>query len=121
MNYSYVMGIRDIEVLKQNHFEVKQFGHHYGIIFSDDQIEFYEKFICEQLQNGFWNEYLGKKIVFLFKFQDGTVKRFVFNDKNEQEILRLCCEFAGVEFSSILDMLQENEFYRNLYFQQNED
>lgn len=27
MNYSYVMGIRDIEVLKQNHFEVKQFGH----------------------------------------------------------------------------------------------
>lgn len=116
MNYSYVMGIENIEFLKLNNIEIKSFGKNYGVTFSDELIELYEEFICGALQNGFWNEYLGKEIVFIFKFKDGTVKKFILNDENENEILKLCCDFAQCEFSSIMNMLKENEFYNNTYF-----
>ena len=74
MNYSYVMGIDNIYKLKENGFEVKSYGNNYGISFSSDKIEMFENFICENLQNGFWNEYLGKEKVFIFKFNDGRIK-----------------------------------------------
>ena len=116
MNYSYVMGIRNVETLEQNKFGIKQFGNHYGITFPDEQIDFYEKFICQNIQNGFWNEYLGKDIVFIFKFKDGAIKKYVLNDGNEKEILNLCCEFAECEFTSIMEMLKDNKFYKENYF-----
>lgn len=116
MNYSYVMGIDNIETLKQNNIEIEQFGNHYGITFSDEKIEAYEKFIYQSLQNGFWNEYLGKEIVFIFKFKDGTIKKFVLDNDNEKEILNLCCNFAECNFSSIMEMLRDNEFYSTNYF-----
>lgn len=116
MNYSYVMGIDNIETLKQNNFEIEQFGNHYEITFSDEKIETYEKFIYQALQNGFWNEYLGKEIVFIFKFKDRTIKKFVLDKNNEKEILNLCCNFAECNFSSIMEMLRENEFYSQTYF-----
>lgn len=116
MNYSYVMGIDNIDLLKQNNFEIKEFGDNYGVIFSDEKIGIYEEFICNSLPNGFWNEYLGKEKVFIFKFEDGTLNRFVLNNANEKEILKLCCDFAECEFTSIMDMLKDNKFYNNTYF-----
>ncbi len=60
MNYSYLMGINNIEKLKQDNFEIKSFRNNYGVIFDEDKIELFEKYIFETLENGFWNEYLVK-------------------------------------------------------------
>lgn len=116
MNYSYLMGINNIEKLKQNNFEIKSFGNNYGVIFDEDKIELLEKYICETLENGFWNEYLGKDKVFIFKFNNGEIKRYILNKNNEKEILKLCCEFADYEFESIEKMLRNNSFYAETYY-----
>ena len=91
MNYSYVMGINNIDKLKQNNFKIEQFGNNYGIIFDDEKIEIFEKYICETLERGFWNEYLGKDKVFIFKF-------------------------ANYKFESIEKMLRDNNFYKENYY-----
>ncbi len=54
------MGINNIDALKKDNFKIKSFGNNYGVIFDDNKIELFEKYICETLENGFWNEYLGK-------------------------------------------------------------
>lgn len=101
MNYSYVMGVNNIDALKQANFKIKSFGNNYGVTFEDDKIELFEKYISESLQNGFWNEYLGKDKVFIFKFKNGKIKKYVLNSNNEKEILKLCQEFAECEFEFI--------------------
>ena len=94
MNYSYVMGVNNIDKLKENNFEIKVYDNNYGISFSDNKARIFEEYIYENLQNGFWNEYLGKEKVFIFKFKDGKIKRYILNNNNEKEILELCQEFA---------------------------
>ena len=79
MNYSYLMGINNIDILKQNNVEIKYFGNNYGVIFDDNKIELFEKYICETLENGFWNEYLGKDKVFIFKFKNSKIKYLANN------------------------------------------
>lgn len=116
MNYSYVMGVTNIESLKQNHFKIKSFGNNYGVIFEDSKIEVFEKYIGETLENGFWNEYLGKNKVFIFKLKNGEIKKYVFNHDNKKEILNLCQEFANCKFESIDKMLRENDFYAETYY-----
>ena len=116
MNYSYFMGIKNIEKLKQNNFEIKSFGNNYGVTFDENKIELFEKYICETLENGFWNEYLGKDKVFIFKFNNGEIKKYILNKNNEKEILKLCCEFADYEFESIEKMLRSNSFYAETYY-----
>ena len=116
INYSYVMGIDNINKLQENNFEIKSYGNNYGISFASDKIEMFENFIFETLQNGFWNEYLGKEKVFIFKFNDGKIKRYVLNKENEKEILNLCQEFADCRFESIDKMLRDNDFYAETYF-----
>lgn len=116
MNYSYVMGVNNIEKLKESNFEIKTFKNNYGIIFPDEKIELFEEYICETLKNGFWNEYLGKDKVFIFKFENGKIKKYILNKDNEKEILKLCCEFANYEFESIDKMLRENDFYAETYY-----
>ena len=116
MNYSYVMGITDIDDLRKNGFNIKIYGENYGISFPDDKIKIFEEFICKNLKNGFWNEYLGKEKVFIFKFENGEIKRYVLNDENEEEILNLCSKFAEYKFESITKMLKVNKFYLETYF-----
>ena len=116
MNYSYVMGIENIDKLKESNFEIKPYGNNYGISFSSDKIEVFENFIFETLKNGFWNEYLGEEKVFIFKFDDGKIKRYVLNKYNEKEILNLCQQFANCEFESIDKMLRDNKFYAETYY-----
>ena len=43
MNYSYVMGINNIDELKENNFQIKSFGNDYGVIFDDNKIELFER------------------------------------------------------------------------------
>ncbi len=116
MNYSYVMGVKNIDKLKESGFEVKYYDDEYGISFTDDKIKLFEEFICNSLENGFWNEYLGKEIVFIFKFNDGKIKKYIVNEENKYEVFELCCKFADSQFESFDKMLIDNEFYANTYF-----
>ena len=116
MNYSYVMGTNNTDKLIENEFEIENFKNNYGISFPDEKINVFEEYIYSALKNGFWNEYLGKEKVFIFKFNDGRIKRFVLNSENEKEILNLCCEFANCKFESIDKMLMENSFYAKTYY-----
>ncbi len=116
MNYSYIMGIDNIEKLKENDFEIICYGNNYGVIFTDYKIKIYEDFICKTLKNGYWNEYLGKDKVFIFKFKDESIKKYILNNDNEKEILSLCQEFANYNFESIDKMLRDNVFYKQTYY-----
>lgn len=110
------MGIGNIDILKQNNFKIKYFGNNYGVIFDDNKIELFEKYISETLENGFWNVNIQAKIIFIFKFENGEIKRYVLNKDNEKEILKLCCEFADCKFESIDKMLRDNRFYAETYY-----
>lgn len=116
MNYSYLMGIKDITELKNKGFFIEEIDNDYGIIFKKNKEKEYEDFIIKNLEAGYWNEYLGDNIVFIFKFEDGTTKKYIYEDLNEEEILNLCRDFAEFEFSSLLEMLKENSFYAENYF-----
>lgn len=116
MNYSYVMGVNNIDELKKREFIIQKIDDDYGVIFSDDQINFFEDYICRNLSNGFWNEHLGKEKVFIFKFEDGSVKKYHLNHSNENEILNLCRKFANYEFENIDKMLKDNDFYAKNYY-----
>lgn len=58
------------------------------------KISEYEKLIQGKLENGFWNEYVGEQIVFLFKNDKGEVKRYVLSNANHKEISKLASEYT---------------------------
>ncbi len=116
MNYSYVMAVNNANELIENGFNVQISDEDYFVSFTDDKKDFFEEYIKKNLKNGFWNEYLGKEKVFIFKFKDGRVKKYTLNDSNKEEILKLCREFANQDFESVDKMLKDNEFYKENYF-----
>lgn len=120
MNYSYLMGIKDISILRNQGFTIEKINADYGITFTKDKEKEYEEFISNNLEPGYWNEYLGDKFVFIFKYPDNTVKKYIYTKDNEQEIFDLCCKFAEYKFSSFIGMLMDNEFYKNNYFNKKE-
>ncbi|MEK6847675.1 MAG: leucine--tRNA ligase [Nanoarchaeota archaeon] len=81
-----------------------------------DNLKEYEKLIVNKLDNGFWNEYIGEEIVFLFKHKDGKVERIVLDRKTEERIDKLAAEFNGEKWnkSNVWKWLAENDFYTDL-------
>lgn len=116
MNYSYVMAVNNANELIENGFNVQISDEDYLVSFTDDKKDFFKEYIKKNLKNGFWNEYLGKEKVFIFKFKDNRVKKYTLNDSNKEEILKLCREFANQDFESVDKMLRDNEFYKENYF-----
>lgn len=115
--YSYVMGVSDeIKKLEQYGFKIQNKGNNYMISFPQDKSIIWEEYISYEIKPGFWNEYIGKDIVFIFKFKDGNVKKYILDDSNKDKILKLCCTFANFEFESIEKMLKDNDFYNEHYF-----
>ena len=117
MYYSYVLGIdnRIMELASQG-FDIQNDGDNFMVSFPEEKSEVWEGFIRQYLELGYWNEYLNnEKVVFIFKFEDGEIKKYVLDDCNQGEILQLCCKFAEYEFESIKEMLFENEFYKEKF------
>ena len=86
MNYSYIMGVDNVDSLDRTKFDIEEIDGDYGVSFEDDYIEEYEEFIKENLRPTYWNEYLGEEIVFIFKMDNGTIKRIVRDELNDEEI-----------------------------------
>lgn len=116
MNYSYLMGIKDVTKLRNAGFIIEEIDGDYGVKFEKNKEKFYENFVIENLKAGYWNEYLGEKFVFIFKFKDGSVKKYIYDKTNEEEIFNLCCKFAECTFPSFHQMLENNSFYAENYF-----
>jgi leucyl-tRNA synthetase len=79
-------------------------------------LEQYEKLVTEKIDPGFWNEYIGAEIVFIFKFKDGRVERIVLGDSTGEKIDKLAAEFVGEDWnkSCVWKWLAENKFYKDL-------
>jgi len=116
MNYSYLMGVKDVSELRNNGFIIEEIDGDYGIIFTKDKEKQYEEFVTRNLEAGYWNEYLGDSFVFIFKYTDNSVKKYIYDKNNEQEIFDLCCKFAECNFPSFMQMLKDNSFYAEKYF-----
>ncbi len=90
----------------------------------EKSLKSYEELISKKLDNSFWNEYIGKEIVFIFKHKNGSVERIVLNKKTEEKIDKLAAEFindkrwnlpfAKWNKSNVWKWLAENDFYTDL-------
>lgn len=79
-------------------------------------IDKYEELVKEKLDNGFWNEYVGNEIVFIFKDKKGEIKRMVLDPDTEREINKLADEFNGAGWTkkgSVWAWLAENDWYKD--------
>jgi leucyl-tRNA synthetase len=74
----------------------------------------YEKLIRENLDSGFWNEYIGNETVFLFKFDNGNVDRISLLPETAGKINALAEKFAKTAFASPWQMLAENHWYKDV-------
>lgn len=84
------------------------------LLIPNDKIENYIQLIELKLNKGFWNEVVGNKIIFIFKSKTGQIKKFTLNDKNTEEIAKLCSKFNKEPYentSDLLGYLLDNEFY----------
>ena len=113
MNYTYAMGVSEnIEKLKKEGFITETANDDYKVSFPYGKEEVWEKYIIENLSNGYWNEYIGKNLVFIFKFEDGNTKKYILDSSNKDEILELCSKFAETTFLSIEELIYSNDFYK---------
>lgn len=113
--YSYVMGInKKISELKKQGFSIKKYGKDYAVIFSGGKSTLWENFISNNLDIGYWNEYLNEdKVIFIFRLPDG-IRRFEVNNFTDPEVLALCEKLCDRKFGSIKSMLTENKFYKKI-------
>lgn len=112
--YSYAMGIGDrIKNLDATKFNITEDDGDYEIIFDKkDEVE-YKKFIVDNLEVGYWNEYfVDDQVVFYFRESDKEIRRYILNQDNNEEILVKCREFAEADFVSVRQMYIDTPFYK---------
>ena len=114
MNFSYVMGIGpSINDLTGGGVTIEAEGENFMVSFPEEKAELWEKFICDHLETGYWNEYLTDQgVVFLFHLKDG-IKRYEVYDYDNDEVLGLCETLCECKFGSLKAMLAGNHFYRD--------
>ena len=120
-NLSYLMGgesitdkdLTDLSVLIE---ERKNDGDR-ALKIPDEFLSKYIELVKSKLTAGFWNEVIGeKKIIFTFKFNDGSIKEYELSSENEQEIDKLCAEFANElpdKTANVYKYISENKFYHD--------
>lgn len=112
--YSYVMGIGDkIKNLDATKFDIVSDDGDYEITFDKKYELEYKKFIVENLEVGYWNEYyVDDQVIFYFKESEKEIRRYILNQDNNEEILVKCKEFAEADFVSIRQMYIDTPFYK---------
>lgn len=117
---SYVMGVgKSIYNLKTQGFKIKKSGSNFIVFFNADKSKIWENFISNNLQAGYWNEYLtNNSVIFLFNLQN-NIKRYVVYNYENQEVLELCEKLCESKFQSIKSMLTKNKTYRKIINKQN--
>lgn len=119
MYLSYLMGTANITDADIKNLGIEVVGvegpRYMKLKIDDSKLEAYRKLIREKMETGYWNETVGEKeIYFIFKFRDGHIEEFAFNDNNSHKIASLCSDFTGdpiEKTGKLLSYLANNEFY----------
>jgi len=112
---SYVMGVGDVAALEGMGAKVESKGENCEVLIPEQKLEEYEAWVSASLKPGFWNEYVGRNVVFVFKTLEDEVRRLVWSDETEEEILGLCREYAKADFTDVKSMLLGNDFYARFF------
>lgn len=115
MYHSYVMGIGEsINALTAEGFEIRNDGSNYMVAFPKENCFRWEAFISNNLELGYWNEYLTEDgVVFLFHLDDGIRRYEVYNFDND-EVLALCERLCECKLESLKHMLTGNHYYKEI-------
>ncbi|MFO0971349.1 MAG: class I tRNA ligase family protein [Candidatus Saccharimonadales bacterium] len=84
----------------------------------------FEALITEKMEPGFWNEYIGDEIVFIFKHKDGRIERFILSEETNDAIRKLGNAFNNQEDDPCVrveDWLNNNEWYKDCILNQVQD
>lgn len=84
-----------------------------------DKVNDYENLIVEKLDNGFWNEYIGEDIVFIFKDKNGKIEKLILNEETERKIDKLAAEYNGEGWTkkqSVWAWLADCDWYKDYIF-----
>ena len=115
---SYLMGTADITSRLQNlKIVFTKEDDVFLVQLSPDQFEDYEKLVEETLEPTYWNEYIyNGEVRFTFKDKNGEIHKYIWHRGDEEDnILKLCQEYAETKFDNIEKMITDNEFYRNVF------
>jgi leucyl-tRNA synthetase len=77
----------------------------------------YIRLIKEKLNSGFWNEIVGKEILFIFKDKTGKTEEIILTKNTSSKIERLGAEYNSEPYlgqASTWKWLAENETYKDL-------
>jgi len=107
----YVHESSDVHKTKNKIFDRNEDGDYEVTFNKEDALEF-EKFIVDNLNITYWNEYImDDKIVFNFKNNNNITKRYILSSQNNDEILRMCRSYAELDFSNVHQMYLDTPFY----------
>ena len=121
---SYIMGAddisnEDISSIGGKILNKTDSGHLY-VCFPKSSTSEYVKLIEDKMESGFWNEYVGDNIEFIFKDKAGEITRLQLNEKNHDQILKLGQKFNSQPddpTASVYDWIANNTYYGNFYLE----
>lgn len=116
---SYLMGgknITDKELVKLNIKIIEQTKSGRKIEIPKRNILKYEELVKSKMEPGYWNEYVGDKIVFIFKEKNSQIMRYVLKTNNERDISDLAAKYNNQEVNPLLvwNWLAEVDLYKDL-------
>lgn len=126
---SYLMGgddISDDEIkLLSISIEEKSSDGNRSLKIPKEKLTQYMELIETKLSRGFWNEIVGTgEIIFVFKFNDGSIKKYILSPENEQEIDKLCAKFNNEpadKTANVYKYISENKFYHDFMLEHYSD
>src|SRR3989344_8050019 len=118
---SYLMGaenISDDEITSLSiSIEEKDQNGDRSLKIPEEKLSQYIELVKAKLSKGFWNEIIGaSEIIFVFKFNDGSIKKYMLSPENEQEIDKLCAKFndePADKTANVYKYISENKFYHD--------
>ncbi len=115
---SYLMGVKNAEKdLRKLGVEYAKDGEYYMVELAPEQVADYEKFVDENIEEEYWNEYIVDGVAhFSFKHKGGKIEKIVWRrGDDEKKLLELCNQFADAKFDSVEKMITDNEFYADVF------
>lgn len=118
---SYLMGAKDISdeeiKLLDISIEDRNDDGDRSLKIPEEKLSQYIELIKARLSKGFWNEIIGaSEIIFVFKFNDDSIKKYILTPENEQEIDKLCAKFndePADKTANVYKYISDNKFYHN--------
>jgi hypothetical protein len=89
-----------------------------GLLVPEGSLPAYKVLIREKMTPGHWNDILGRhEILFIFKFEDRTIRELTLSEATRSEIANLCSSLNKDPIKKTSDMpqyLAGNPFYREM-------